>query len=89
MGRLLLDRDKGSHEALSCQSERIGFCVNQETVQSVIYRRAVDQRKKGRIRLIKIDKEEPERTLQGAEYELYKTKWINSRQVWINVLPEG
>ena len=36
-------------------SERIGFCVNQETVQSVIYRRAVDQRKKGRIRLIKID----------------------------------
>ena len=70
-------------------SERIGFCVNQETVQSVIYRRAVDQRKKGRIRLIKIDKEEPERTLQGAEYELYKTNGIKCRPGMDYVLPEG
>ena len=70
-------------------SERIGFRVNQETVQSVIYRRAVDQRKKGRIRLIKIDKEEPERTLQGAEYELYKTNGIKCRPGMDYVLPEG
>lgn len=70
-------------------SEKIGFCITRETVQSVVYRTAVDRRKKGSIRLMKTDKEEPGRTLPGAEYELYRTSGIKCRPGTDYVLPEG
>lgn len=53
--------------------ERIEFTVDRASVQNTILLDAVDNRKKGSVKLIKVDKGDPALGLEGARYELHRT----------------
>lgn len=69
--------------------DRIAFTVDQETVQNTIYIEATNQRRKGSIRLVKVDRADPAKTLAGAEYELYRTDGTKCAAEVDYKLPEG
>lgn len=69
--------------------DRIAFTVDQETVQNTIYIEATNQRWKGSIRLVKVDRADPAKTLAGAEYALYRTDGTLCAAGVDYKLPEG
>ena len=54
-------------------SEHVEFSINLKTCQSEVLIDTVDNRAKGTVKLIKVDKDEKTKTLPGATYELYKS----------------
>lgn len=70
-------------------AERVSFAVDRETVQNTIYVDAVDQRRRGTICLMKVDRDDPTKTLAGAEYELYRTDGMKCIAGVDYILPEG
>jgi len=52
--------------------ERVEFTIDQESVQNTVFLETEDQRKKGSVRLTKVDREEHSTLLSGAVYELYR-----------------
>lgn len=69
--------------------EKLYFKVDKTTVQSEIDLHAVNQRKKGKIRLVKCDRKFPQKLLPGAEYELYKADGTKCLPGIDYVLTEG
>ena len=81
--------EKAAPKGYELSEEQVTFTVNQTTVQSPIYVSTVDHRKKGSIRLIKMDGEDRKQVLSGAEYELYRTDGTKCIAGIDYVLPEG
>ena len=53
--------------------ERLEFTIDKDTVQSEVYVKAMDERAKGSVKLIKVDKTDHEIFLPKAEFDLYST----------------
>lgn len=52
--------------------EKIYFTIDRNSVQNVIELKAKDERMRGSVCLIKVDKENPQLNLKGAVFELYR-----------------
>lgn len=69
--------------------EHIEFTINKDTVQNTIYLETADNRQKGSVKLVKVDKADHTITLSGAEYELYRTDGTKCVLGKDYELPEG
>ncbi|MCB7319937.1 SpaA isopeptide-forming pilin-related protein [Lacrimispora sp. 210928-DFI.3.58] len=69
--------------------EHIEFTVDKYSVQNTIYLETVDNRQKGSVKLVKVDKADHNITLAGAEYELYRTDGTKCVLGEDYELPEG
>lgn len=69
--------------------EQISFTIDRNSVQNVIELNATDERMRGSVRLIKVDKEEPQLRLTGAVFELYRVDGTRCIAGIDYQLPEG
>ena len=70
-------------------NEHIEFTVDKDSVQNTIYLETMDNRQKGSVKLVKVDKADHTVTLAGAEYGLYRTDGTKCVPGEDYELPEG
>ncbi|MCH5211707.1 MAG: hypothetical protein J1G06_01695 [Oscillospiraceae bacterium] len=63
--------EKSAPGGYAVSDEKLEFTVNADNVQNQIFIEAVDERAKGKVQLVKVDKEDNEILLPGAEFDLF------------------